>query len=274
MERRDEVGYRVGELAHAAGLTVRALHHYDEIGLLVPSGRTDAGHRRYAEHDVERLYRITWMRKLGFSLPEIGRALDADAQSFRSVVAAHLVAVERRLEAGNRLRARLTRLVGATGDSTDPDDPDTNDTPLDLVGLMEDMMNFDTDVRTRISILVYRDIDAAFEHLTDVFGLTPGEITRGPDGVPVHASLDAGDGVVWLHPESEEYRLASPAALGAATATMAIMVDDVDAHHERAAALGADIVYPPVDQPYGYREYSARDPEGGFWSFMKLLDTE
>jgi len=47
---------------------------------------------------------------------------------------------------------------------------------------------------------------------------------------------------------------------------------DVDAHHAHAAANGADIVYEPVDQPYGYREYSARDNEGGLWSFMKPLE--
>jgi len=52
------------------------------------------------------------------------------------------------------------------------------------------------------------------------------------------------------------------------------MVDDVDAHHERAKTKGAEIVYAPVDQPYGYREYSARDPEGGLWSFMKALPSE
>jgi DNA-binding transcriptional MerR regulator len=46
---------RVGEVARATGLTVRALHHYDEIGLLVPSGRSDAGYRLYGEADVERL---------------------------------------------------------------------------------------------------------------------------------------------------------------------------------------------------------------------------
>lgn len=53
---------------------------------------------------------------------------------------------------------------------------------------------------------------------------------------------------------------------------MAVMVDDVDAHHERSVARGAVILYPPVDQPDGYREYSARDPEGGLWSFMRPLD--
>jgi uncharacterized glyoxalase superfamily protein PhnB len=49
------------------------------------------------------------------------------------------------------------------------------------------------------------------------------------------------------------------------------MVDDVDAHHQHSAQQGAEILYEPSDMPYGYREYSARDPEGGLWSFMKPL---
>lgn len=51
-----------------------------------------------------------------------------------------------------------------------------------------------------------------------------------------------------------------------------MVVDDVDGHFEHARSNGAKILYEPVDQPYGYREYSARDPEGHLWSFMKPLD--
>jgi uncharacterized glyoxalase superfamily protein PhnB len=53
---------------------------------------------------------------------------------------------------------------------------------------------------------------------------------------------------------------------------VAVMVDDVDAHFRHACEHGATIDYEPVDQPYGYREYSARDGEGALWSFMKPLD--
>jgi DNA-binding transcriptional MerR regulator len=66
---------RVGEVAKATGLTVRALHHYDEIGLLVPSGRSEAGYRLYSDGDVARLYRILALRAVGFTLDEIGEAL-------------------------------------------------------------------------------------------------------------------------------------------------------------------------------------------------------
>jgi uncharacterized glyoxalase superfamily protein PhnB len=55
---------------------------------------------------------------------------------------------------------------------------------------------------------------------------------------------------------------------------MAVMVDDVDRHHERAVAAGATVVAAPRDMPYGVREYSARDLEGGLWSFMAPLGEE
>lgn len=88
----------------------------------------------------------------------------------------------------------------------------------------------------------------------------------------MHGEVQAGDGVIWLHQVSPRFGLASPKSLGAATGTTAVMVEDVDAHHRHAVAEGAEIIYPPTDMPYGYREYSARDPEGGLWSFMKPLD--
>ncbi|MEL7210971.1 MAG: VOC family protein, partial [Actinomycetota bacterium] len=119
--------------------------------------------------------------------------------------------------------------------------------------------------------LVYADLEEAHRYLTEVFGLGPGEITKDPEGTVHLATVEAGDGLIWLHPESPDFKLASPQTLGSSTATMAVMVDDVDAHHEMVAAAGAEIVYEPVDQPYGYREYSARDHEGGLWSFMKPL---
>jgi hypothetical protein len=54
--------HTVGHLARATGLTVRTLHHWDEIGLLRPAERSGAGHRRYSAEDVERLYRIVALR--------------------------------------------------------------------------------------------------------------------------------------------------------------------------------------------------------------------
>jgi DNA-binding transcriptional MerR regulator len=70
------VGYSVGQVAERTGVTVRTLHHYDEIGLLSPSGRTAAGYRQYADADVERLAQIVRYRELSFGLDEIAKLLD------------------------------------------------------------------------------------------------------------------------------------------------------------------------------------------------------
>ncbi|GAA2724510.1 MULTISPECIES: MerR family transcriptional regulator [Streptomyces] len=70
------MSYSVGQVADFAGVTVRTLHHYDEIGLLVPSGRSHAGHRRYEDADLDRLQQILFYRELGFSLDEVAALLD------------------------------------------------------------------------------------------------------------------------------------------------------------------------------------------------------
>ena len=61
----------VGRVAELAGVTVRTLHHYDEIGLVQPSARTAAGYRAYSAGDVERLREVLAYRRLGFALREI-----------------------------------------------------------------------------------------------------------------------------------------------------------------------------------------------------------
>jgi DNA-binding transcriptional MerR regulator len=61
----------VGRVAELAGVTIRALHHYDEIGLARPSARTAAGYRAYSAGDVERLREVLACRRLGFGLREV-----------------------------------------------------------------------------------------------------------------------------------------------------------------------------------------------------------
>ncbi|GIJ08960.1 VOC family protein [Micromonospora andamanensis] len=129
----------------------------------------------------------------------------------------------------------------------------------------------DTIVRGRIMLMMYADIAAAHDYLVEVFGLQAGVVIRDDQDRVDHGEVTAGDGVIWLHPVQEDMKLAPPNEVGAATASMAILVDDVDAHFRHAREKGAMIEHEPVDQEYGYREYSARDPEGHLWSFMKAL---
>lgn len=151
-----EQAWKVGALARAAGLTVRTLHYYDQIGLLTPSRRSAADHRLYDGGDVARLYRISLLRRLGFPLEQIAAVLE---------------------------------------------DPQWQ--------------------------------------LADAVGRTEG--------------------------------FRSPGALGAVTGMTVISVDDADAHYARSVQAGAEIVEQPIDQPYGIREYGARDPEGQLWYFHSPL---
>lgn len=260
----DSTMRKIGEIAHATGMTVRALHYYEEIGLLTPISRTDAGHRLYGPVAVERLYRISLLRQLGVPLDGIRASLESAGTDLRTLMTDHLTAVDSRLAAETRLRGRLIQLIGTLESS--------EDTTGDLLSVLEDMTMLETTVNRRIAILVYEDLEAGFDYLIRVFGFGPGELMRDPGGNVVHGEIYAGDGEFWLHVESEPFGLKSPNHLGGASATMAVMVDDVDAHHRHAVDQGATIHYEPVDQEYGYREYSAVDPEGHLWSFMKPLD--
>lgn len=66
----------VGEVADLAGVSVRTLHHYDELGLVVPSARSDAGYRLYDHADLERLQEVLTLRALGLSLADVATLLD------------------------------------------------------------------------------------------------------------------------------------------------------------------------------------------------------
>ena len=72
----DEVTFHIGAVAERTGLSLRTLRHYDEVGLLRPTGRTDGGFRLYTEPDVQRLLLIRRMKPLGFSLEEMADLLD------------------------------------------------------------------------------------------------------------------------------------------------------------------------------------------------------
>lgn len=98
---------KIGELARRTGLSVRALRHYDAIGLLVPSGRSEGGYRLYGPDDVARLYRIQALRRLDLSLAEIQALLDSGGGGLSDVVARQLTQLDREIHEASVLRAHL-----------------------------------------------------------------------------------------------------------------------------------------------------------------------
>ena len=102
---------KVGELARRAGITVRTLHHYDDIGLLSPSHHTESGHRLYDDDDVVRLQQVMSLRQLGFSLEEIRAFLVRPDVSALRVIELHLARLEEQIERQRTLRDRLARVA-------------------------------------------------------------------------------------------------------------------------------------------------------------------
>lgn len=122
-----------------------------------------------------------------------------------------------------------------------------------------------------IPVLVYRDIAAAHDFLVQAFGFAAGGVERDGEGTAVHAEVRVGDAPVWLHRVTDEHQLGSPETLDMAGSGLVVYVTDVDAHFARARAAGARVQSEPTDQPYGQREYEARDPEGHRWWFATPL---
>jgi uncharacterized glyoxalase superfamily protein PhnB len=113
--------------------------------------------------------------------------------------------------------------------------------------------------------LRYRDAHAAIDFLCDAFGFERHAVYEGDDGAVEHAQLAHGSGMVMLSTETDE----DPRGFGkhAGNGWNYVVVEDADAHYDRARAAGATIIRELEDQDYGSRDYSARDPEGNIWSF-------
>ena len=266
MRDQSEPRWRIGQVSTRTGLTARTLRYYEELGLLGPSERLVGGHRVYGHEDLQRLYRISLLRQLGLPLSDIAKELDDSNYELADTITRHIEQVDQRLAALGRHRDRMIILRESLESGTPSDE--------ELLDTLHVLAEIDHGLTQRLTLLVYRDIEAVHDHLVAVFGFGPGTITRDESGRVIHGEMHVGDGVIWMHPPSEEYHLESPATLGASTHCMAVMVDDVDRHYEKALAAGATVVYAPRDMAYGVREHGARDLEDGLWSFMTPLNTE
>jgi uncharacterized glyoxalase superfamily protein PhnB len=117
--------------------------------------------------------------------------------------------------------------------------------------------------------LLYEDVAAALEWLERAFGFKETLRFTAPEGYVNHAEAWLGDAAIYLGDPGDDYK--SPKRLRAVTIGLYVLVDDVDAHYERAKAAGAEILAEPEDQEYGDRRYTALDPEGHRWFFAQQI---
>lgn len=106
-------GLTVGQVSARLGVTVRTLHHWDEIGLARPSLRTAAGYRLYIAGDLERLHRVVVYREIGLGLDQIRDVLDDPTADVPDALRTQRTQIDERIDRLQRLRAGLERMIDA-----------------------------------------------------------------------------------------------------------------------------------------------------------------
>lgn len=111
--------WRIGEVSRRTGLTPRTLRHYDDLGLLVPSGRTLGDYRIYDEDDLLRLLQIQNLKAIGLGLAEIAEALTDPSLDATATLNGHLARLEEQIAAEQQLAGRLRALAASQRRSWD-----------------------------------------------------------------------------------------------------------------------------------------------------------
>jgi MerR family transcriptional regulator, thiopeptide resistance regulator len=140
VDTRDATEWTVGEVSELAHVSIRALHHYDEIGLLEPSGRTPAGYRLYVEADLDRLHQILLYKELGLGLDTIRRMLDEPSVDRRTELEAQRALLVERRERTEAVIRAVDRMLDTMGKGTKM-------TTQEMFEGFEDLRNAPDDVR-------------------------------------------------------------------------------------------------------------------------------
>jgi MerR family transcriptional regulator, thiopeptide resistance regulator len=120
VKQRPDPVYRIRQFSRLAGVTVRALHHYDRLGLLKPAARSAAGYRLYTDRDIARLEQIVVFKFLGLSLAQIGRLLKRQSPLADTLRRQQRVLAEKRRHLDAAIGA-ITRAEQALQSAGEPD---------------------------------------------------------------------------------------------------------------------------------------------------------
>lgn len=178
----------IGEVARRSGVSARMLRHYESLGLVRPSGRTNAGYREYSGEDIRRIFHVESLRSLGLSLRETARALD-DPGFVPAVLVGELVERTRqRIAAETELLNRLRRIDAA--------DPAGWEAVLQAVALLQALGSKSPDARQRAALSSADEVPVPVEALVEavlsetepnVAGALRWALARSGGGVPALA---------------------------------------------------------------------------------------
>ncbi|RLL66228.1 MerR family transcriptional regulator [Streptomyces sp. Z26] len=176
----------IGEVARRSGVSARMLRHYEELGLLRPSGRTGSGYREYAGEDIRRIFHIESLRSLGLPLREIGRALDGPGFTPAALLDDLIRRTRDRVAAETELLTRLRRI-----DAADPADWED---VLQVVALLQALRSHSPEDRQRAALSTADGVPVPVEALVEaVLRETDASVAGALRWALARA--DAGDGV-------------------------------------------------------------------------------
>ncbi|WP_433272315.1 HEAT repeat domain-containing protein [Pseudonocardia xinjiangensis] len=230
----------IGDVARRSGVSARMLRHYDALGLVRPTGRTDAGYREYSEEDIRRIFHIESLRSLGLSLREVGRALDDPGFTPAALVDDLIRETRERITRETELLTRLRRIGAA--------EPAGWEDVLQVVALLQALGSQSAGKRQRAALSSVDEVPVPVEALVEA---ALSETDPNVAGALRWALAQLGDGGLALLAEG----LGSPVAEvrtravrsiaeipdGAATALLqdALTNPDIVVRRYAALALGA-----------------------------------
>ena len=153
---------RVGQLAKRTGLTVRTLHHYDELGIVSPRRRSAAGYRLYGEDDLARLLQAVLLRRLGLPLREVRASLDDPRRSLPAALRAQAARLRDQIAHEQRLLVRLDSLAGRLEQDADGAGNDVLET-LEMLTMFEKYLT-----EEQLATLAERKEQLGAQHIADV----------------------------------------------------------------------------------------------------------
>ncbi|TBO59699.1 MerR family DNA-binding transcriptional regulator [Streptomyces kasugaensis] len=149
----------IGDVARRSGVSARMLRHYESLGLVRPTGRTDSGYREYSGEDIRRIFHIESLRSLGLSLRDVGRALDDPGFAPAELVDGLIRQTRDRIAAETELLTRLRRIGAA--------EPAGWADVLQIVTLLQALGSKSAGARQRAALSAVEDVPVPVEALVE-----------------------------------------------------------------------------------------------------------
>ncbi|OUC92423.1 HEAT repeat domain-containing protein [Streptosporangium minutum] len=230
----------IGDVARRSGVSARMLRHYDSLGLVRPTGRSDAGYREYSGEDIRRIFHIESLRSLGLSLREVGRALDDPGFAPSQLVGDLIRQTRERIAGETELLTRLRRIGAA--------EPAGWEDVLQVVALLQALGSKSAGKRQRAALSAVDEVPVPVEALVEavlsetdpnVAGALRWALARSGDGGSALLAEGLGSPVAEVRKRAVQSIAEIPGGEATALLRDALANPDLVVRRYAALALGA-----------------------------------